>query len=82
MRPEELLALAELAISTCPDAGGKTYHLCWWKGKLQCLPKNHNNLTHPVFWEGSMDSLNSGFTSCQWNELADKLVTFWKEAGL
>lgn len=58
------------------------YHLCWWEGKLQCLPRDHTDKSHKVFRNITDADARVGFNSRQWIALGGKVESFLKENNL
>ncbi len=79
MNPEDLLDMASKAIEHRPLTAADKYHVCFWQGRIQCLPVTHWCQQHPIFLVLSSLELTAGLSTAQWDELSTKLARFWLE---
>jgi len=79
MNPETLLTMAAKAIETRQATRADNWHLCYFDGRIQCLPTWHYQGEHPVFLVLHSLELESGLSTEQWNTLRTELTKFWKE---
>lgn len=79
MNPEDLLVMAAEAIDNRDCRPADTWHVCYFEGKIQCLPTWHCQLRHPVFIVLHSLELEQGLSTGQWNKLRTKLANFWLE---
>lgn len=60
----------------------KYYHVCWWKGKLQCLHVHHTKEHHPAFYAASGYVFADGLTVHQWRLVTDRVMEFCQTRGI
>lgn len=60
----------------------KYYHVCWWKGKLQCLHVHHTKEHHPTFYAASGYVFTEGLTVHQWKLVTDRVMEFCRTRGI
>ena len=76
-----LITLGKL-LEQVPQGCTSRYHICWWGGKLCCLPSKHTDKDHTVFRNVTDNDARYGFNSRQWNYLACKVYDFFEENNL
>jgi len=54
----------------------KYYHLCWWKGKLQCFHVHHTKDIHTVFYSAPGQVFIDGLTPHQWELVTTRIIDF------
>lgn len=79
MTPETVLEDTAEALDTARHIGLYRGHLCFWKGKLQALHRQHTTKQHPVFFNFGPKDLIDGFNCNEWENLKTKLWNFFKE---
>jgi len=67
------------AINARAASIAKTYHICDWEGKLQCMPHRHTGKPHRIFWKGLDSTLRIGFTAEEWESLFKQIIEFYPE---
>lgn len=79
INPEELLQAITKLIEDRPDTCELTYHVCYYLGKFQCLPANHDRKIHPIICTLSSKELREGLTIKSWDTLLYHIAHFDKE---
>ncbi len=70
------------AIAAADIEPWKYYHVCWWKGKLQCLHVHHTKEHHPAFYAASGYVFTEGLTEHQWKLVTDRAIEFCRTRGV
>lgn len=60
----------------------KYYHLCWWKGRVQCLHVHHTEDIHGVFYAAPGQAFVDGLNSHQWRLVTTRVMDFCKSRGM
>ena len=76
--PEQMLNAVETAIKDAPISIISVYHLCFFEKHIQCLPSNHTDKAHTVFYSSTLLKMKTGFTSIEWKFLQTKISNFMK----
>jgi regulator of nucleoside diphosphate kinase len=79
VKVKEIVAKAIAAVNIEP---WKYYHVCWWKGKLQCLHVHHTKEHHPAFYAASGYVFTEGLTEHQWKLVTDRVMEFCRTRGI
>lgn len=74
--PEKLLNDIATIIENRPETVEKMYHICWFEGKLQCLPANHTFERHTVFMTLGQVELETGLSNHNWDNLLHRVTMF------
>jgi len=82
MKRSEILGQVYDSILHRPENTGARWYLCWFDGKIQCLPMSHQPRPEIIFEDFKTYELNSGFNDQRWTQLESKIYTFLKEKGL
>ncbi len=79
IKTRQIVAKAIAAVNIEP---WKYYHVCWWKGKLQCLHVHHTKEHHPAFYAASGYVFTEGLTEHQWKLVTDRVMEFCRTRGI
>ena len=71
MNPFKVQEMVEKAVRNRELDGSKTYVLTFIDGEIKCIPKKQIKMNYIQFAHYTHDYLNRGFTSTDWNHLAD-----------
>lgn len=79
MDKTQILAAMEEIIKTRPASTTRTYHICYWEDKLQCLPFNHTGENHHIFRKLTEWQIHNGLKPNEWTRLHFQIITFYRE---
>lgn len=79
MNQEDFLNLVEKAIKNRTALWSDKFHICFFYDEIQCFPRNHTDIKHPIFFKCTNYTCEHGFSSREWNNLGNRLAKFFKE---
>ncbi len=82
MTSETLHEIITEAITDRPRDGRHYYHLCWWGDRLRCLPTQHTQEKHEIFFMAQDDVLEAGLSQRQIDLIAERAQAFCSRRGI
>lgn len=82
MNPEQLLDQAAFAMNNCRITNAHTFTIGYEHGQIVCLPSYKATTLEIVFGKYSAATIALGLSIKQWDELSDKIATFYFQKGL
>ncbi len=82
MKEEQVRNIAMSAINAIQPHPLCDYHVCYWQGRVRCLPSAHTTKAHPVFFTVVGQVLADGLSPYQWRVLTHRLLHFAGMTGL
>lgn len=82
MTSETLHEIITEAIADRPRDGRHYYHLCWWGNRLRCLPTQHTQEKHEIFFMAQDDVLEAGLSQRQIDLIAERVQAFCSRRGI
>lgn len=58
------------------------YHVCYWQGRIRCLPSHHTTKSHPIFFTMVGQVYVAGLSPHQWEVLTRRILHFRRMTGL
>lgn len=74
MTDKKVRQTVEQAIAEAHPMRERYYHLCWWKGRLQCLHIHHTKEVHTVFYSAPGQVFIDGLTPHQWRLVTTRVM--------
>lgn len=82
MTEKKVQQIVSRAIAETPIESWKSYHVCWWEGRLQCLHIHHTKEHHPSFYAASGNVFAEGLNVHQWRLVTDRVLDFCRSRGI
>lgn len=80
MNTQALMNHIHYAILHRPAGPAATYHICFYDGRVACLPTKHTTTPHPIFYRPHAADLTKGFTGPQWSLIASRIDKYLTES--
>jgi len=82
MTEKQVQQMAAEAIAEARCRPEKYYHVCWWEGRLQCLPIHHTEEMHGAFYAAPGQMFVDGLSSHQWRLVTTRVLEFCHSHGI